>query len=93
MKIKDVKELVDAYGPDLTLGEMLKKIQGNKIHKCPKCNGQGFIRVEYNGYPRGLPDSGWVYEAAYKNVECDLCKGEGYTDREYKPKMVQAGWE
>ena len=44
---------------------------------------QGKITVEYNGYPKGLPDSGFVYEAAYKSVECDLCAGEGYTREEY----------
>ena len=26
-------------------------------------------------------------------VTCDLCNGEGYTEKEYKPKMVQDGWE
>ena len=93
MFIKDIKALVDTYGTNATLGEILKKVQGNKIYKCPKCNGQGFITVEYNGYPSGFPDSGWVYEAAYKDVECDLCEGEGYTAHEYKPRMVQDGWE
>ncbi len=93
MFIKDIKILIDTYGTNTTLGEVLKKIQGNKIYKCPNCHGQGFKTVEYNSYPNGLPDSGWVYEAAYKNVECDLCKGEGYTDHEYKPRMIQDGWK
>ncbi len=93
MFIKDIKALVVTYGANTTLGEMLKRVQGNKIYRCPKCNGRGFRTVEYNGYPSGLPDSGFVYEAAYKDVVCDLCKGEGYTDHEYKPRMVQDGWE
>ena len=93
MFVREIKGLVDAYGANTTLGEILKKVQGNKIYKCPKCNGQGFITIEYNGYPSGLPDSGWVYEAAYKDVECDLCEGEGYTAHKYRPKMVQNGWE
>ena len=93
MKIKEIKGLVDRYGDHITLGQLLAKIQGNKIYRCPKCKGNGFITIEYNGYPDGLPDSGFVYEAAYKDEECDLCNGEGYTDHEYKPRMVQDGWE
>jgi len=93
MKIRQIKGLVDGYGASMTLGQLLTKIQGEKIYECPKCKGKGFLTVEYNCYPTGLPDSGWVYEPAYKDVECDLCRGEGYTAKEYKPKMVQDGWE
>lgn len=93
MKINDIKNLIETYGGDTTLNEVMRRVAGNRIHKCPKCCGKGFEVVEYNGYPSGLPDSGWVYEAKYKNVTCDLCKGEGYTEKEYKPKMVQMGWE
>ena len=93
MKINVVKNLVDKYGADVTLGQLLVKIQGKKIYECPKCRGKGYVTVEYNGYPTGLPDSGFVYSAAYKDVECDLCNGEGYTDHEMKPKMIQDGWE
>ncbi len=93
MTIAAIKGLGYQYGEDFTLGERLKKVQGNKIYKCPKCNGVGHITVEYNAYPKGLPDSGFVYERAFKDVKCDLCNGEGYTAHEYKPKMVQDGWE
>lgn len=44
-------------------------------------------------YPSGLPDSGWVEDWRYREVKCDLCNGEGYTEHEYKPKMIQDGWE
>ena len=93
MKIHEAVTLVTTYGPDITLGELLKQIQGRKVHKCPKCNGTGEITEEYNGYPSGLPDSGWVYEPAYRTVTCDLCKGEGYTGKLMKPRMIQDGWE
>lgn len=93
MKIHEVMALVTAYGPDITLGELLEHIQGRKVHRCPKCDGTGEITEKYNGYPSGLPDSGWVYEPAYRTVMCDLCKGEGYTDKLMKPRMVQDGWE
>jgi DNA topoisomerase-1 len=61
--------------------------------KCPKCDGRGYIKCKYNGYPSGLPDSGWVYEEAFKDVKCDVCNGVGYTEKPMKPKMVQDGWE
>lgn len=93
MKINEVKGLIDQYGEQATLGEILKKVQGNKIFKCPKCRGKGYVIVEYNCYPRGLPDSGFVYKPGYKNKKCNLCNGEGYTSHEYKPKMIQDGWE
>ena len=93
MKIHEIMALCDEYGKDTTLGEILSSIQKRKTYKCPKCNGTGKITVEYNGYPSGLPDSGWVYEAAYRTVECDLCNGEGYTGKLHKPRMIQDGWE
>lgn len=93
MKIHEIVSLCDYYGENITLGELRKLIQGRKTHKCPKCNGTGIISVEYNGYPDGLPDSGWVYQAAFRNETCDLCKGEGYTGKLMKPRMVQDGWE
>lgn len=93
MKINEVKGLIEQYGEKATLGEILRKVQGNKIFKCPKCDGIGYVTVEYNCYPSGLPDSGWVYQPGYKNKKCNLCKGEGYTSHEYKPKMIQDGWE
>lgn len=84
---------VDMNNEDMTLDEILTKLSDSEIYKCPKCSGRGTITVEYNAYPSGLLDSGFVYEAGYKNVECDLCSGEGYTKIKYRPKMVQDGWE
>lgn len=81
------------YGSETTLAEAIEMAKGNNKFRCPKCSGKGWISVKYNGYPRGLPDSGWVYEEKWKDVECDLCKGIGWTDHEYKPRMVQDGWE
>ena len=67
MKIFEFMELVDTYGKDMTLGEILTKISDSEIYKCPKCSGKGSITVEYNAYPSGLPDSGFVYEAGQRN--------------------------
>lgn len=93
MKICEIEQLISEYGELTTLGYILKKVQGNRVHKCPKCNGKGNISVKYNAYPSNLPDSGWVEDWQYKDVTCDLCDGEGYTEHAYKPKMVQDGWE
>ena len=93
MKVHDAVKLVEEFGGDTTLNQVLKMVQNGRIHKCPKCNGTGIIKIKYNAYPPGLPDSGWVQKWEYKEKECDLCDGEGYTYNEYKPKMVQDGWE
>lgn len=93
MKINEVKNLIFTYGADITLGELLERVQGIRTHKCPKCDGKGKLQHKYNAYPSGLPDSGWVEEWKYKTVDCDLCNGEGYTVKEYVPKMIQDGWE
>lgn len=93
LKVKDVLELRECYGGEVTLDQVVRHIQGKKTHKCPKCGGTGTVSVRYNAYPQGLPDSGWVEDWQYKSVECDLCKGEGYTEEEYRPRMIQDGWE
>lgn len=93
MTINQIKGLIDQYGEQATLEEILRRVQGNKVFKCPKCNGKGYVTTEYNGYPSGLPDSGFVYEPAFRQETCDLCKGDGYTSHKYKPKMIQDGWE
>ena len=87
-----LNNLRQKYG-DCTISELIKRVQGDYIYKCPKCNGRGYIKVEYNGYPNGLPDSDFAYEAAYKDVECDICNAVGYTKKPMKPRMVQDGWE
>lgn len=96
IKINELLELRDCYGGEVTLDQIIKHVQdirGNRIYKCPKYGGTGYVSVKYNAYPPGLPDSGWVEDWQYKDVECDLCQGEGYTAKEYRPKMVQDGWE
>lgn len=77
------------YGPNTTLKEAIIKYQDEHYKGkfvCPKCNGNGYTVTEYNAYPSGLPDSGWVYKPGYDYEECDLCNGKGYTEKEYKAK-------
>lgn len=92
-RIIDIINLSNKYGGNTTLSQLIKIIQGNRIYKCPKCNGEGYIEEEYNGYPEGLPDSGCVYKPAFRKISCDLCDGFGFTEKQYKPRMVQDGWE
>ena len=58
MKTCEAIELAKRYGRNTTLGDLARKIQGDKSYKCPKCNGSGKVSVRYNAYPTGLPDSG-----------------------------------
>lgn len=92
IQISTIEALIKQHGEDMTLGEYLKEIRGDKIFKCPKCDGEGVTLVTYNKYPAGLPDSGWVYEEGKKIVDCDLCNGEGYTSVKYVPKMKFDGY-
>lgn len=88
IKINDVISLCEIYGSNTTLGDLARKIKGNKVYKCPKCNGIGYTTVKNNNYSwRTSPSN------MYKDVICDLCGGDGYTEHEYKPKMIQNGWE
>ena len=85
-----IQNLISRYGENTTLKEVLNDVKMRSPYtylpyKCPKCHGQGYLVTEYNGYPTGLPDSGFVYEPAYDYKTCDLCKGMGYTEKEYKP--------
>ena len=89
----DIQQLINEFGPDITLKDVLDRVKGKYIYKCPKCNGKGTISVKYNAYPSGLPDSGWVDDWKYKDVKCDLCNGKGYTAIKYRIRMVQDGYE
>ena len=88
-----LSELIKKYGPGSTLGYVFEQSQGQYKYKCPKCNGRGYNKCMYNGYPDRLPDSGYVFEEAYKDVECDVCNGIGYTKEEMIPNYVQDGWK
>ena len=88
IKINDVISLCEIYGSNTTLGDLARKIKGKRIYKCPKCNGFGYITIKNNNYSWRTSSSNM-----YKDKKCDLCNGEGYTEHEYKPKMVQDGWE
>lgn len=93
MKTCEVVDMINLFGENATLKQVLLIVSGGRKYKCPKCDGKGKITVRYNSYPKGLPDSGFVYEEAFKDIECDICKGEGYTREEYKARYIQDGFE
>lgn len=86
--INKLKKLAATYGKDVSLSAMIRIIQPMG-HKCPKCNGKGTYQVEYNA-----GDLGW-YEPAYRDVQCELCHGKGWTEEEYvkKFKTIEDGYE
>lgn len=93
-EIHEVIHLRDAYGGSTTLDELVSKFykfkfKGNKVYKCPKCHGSGSFTKRVNRAQY------WECCDDYEDVTypCDLCNGEGYTEHEYKPKMIQDGWE
>lgn len=89
LKIPDLVWLNNEHGSNQTLGGLLAEKMNKLPHRCPKCNGHAGAQVRYNAYPSNLPDSGWVDDWKYKWVDCDLCKGEGYTAQELVAKPVQ----
>lgn len=89
LTIGQVNELKQCYGGETTIDQMLAHVQGKKTHRCPKCDGTGYIVETYNAAEP------WecCEQLKERKVTCDLCNGEGYTEHEYKPRMVQDGWE
>lgn len=73
--VQAVEEITGMFGEDTRLGDVKNLLLGKKKHRCPKCHGKGYTEKEYNSYPTGLPDSGFVYEPAWKKITCDLCGG------------------
>lgn len=80
------------FGNVINVAELIKQ-RYKDLHKCPQCNGLGYVVEEYNAYPHNLPDSGWVYQPGFRKSECDLCKGVGFTKEEFVPNIVQQGWK
>lgn len=88
MKVHKMLELCERYGSNTTLGDLARKVQRNKIYKCPGCNGIGYIKVKCVAYFPDLHGGGWVQGWKYKDCECGLCNGDGYTEEKYKPQIL-----
>lgn len=86
-----LREVKKQYGNNIDCQKLIDRLIGSR-HKCPQCDGLGYTTQRYNAYPSCLSDSEYGELWKYRNKTCDLCNGEGYTDCEYKPRMVQDGW-
>lgn len=84
MKIQEIDKLISKYG-NLTFQQLKDKLLKDTPHKCPKCNGWGHTTEQYDAYPSGFPDSGWVQDIRTRNVPCTVCDGNGYTKKLIKP--------
>jgi len=82
IKTKDIQNLLKFYS-DIKISELLKIRR--LPYTCPKCNGEGKLKTSKDFYPPNLPDSGYATDIRVVFVECDLCKGEGYTENLYEP--------
>lgn len=82
MKKHELMKLQQQHG-DVKMSEIIEGF--NRPHKCPKCDGKGGEMIRYNGYPSGLPDSGFAEEWKHKFIPCDICEGHGYTKKLMKP--------
>lgn len=94
-EIRHIIELVDKWGKDKTLGEILTALTSVYKYKCPVCNGTGIIIThvpEYLGMGGDGRDVG-CHDAYDREDDCELCNGIGYTEVKYVPHMVQDGWE
>ena len=85
-EIKSIEFLLRKFGPERTVGEIYSGFRNIYKYQCPKCEGTGKDFKKISG------ELGYEQDR-YVEIECDLCKGIGYTKEEYKPKMVQDGWE
>ena len=86
MKIHKIKQLIEEYGEETTLKEILNYKTKYYKYECPKCEGKGYIEEKYNAYPDGLPDSGWATDWKTRKVDCEVCNGIGYTENKLEPK-------
>lgn len=84
MKKVDLVNLERLHG-NVKIGEIINTM--NLPYTCPKCSGAGFNEKTYDAYPEGLPDSGWAQDMKVKLLECELCKGHGFTEKQYLPDI------
>lgn len=85
IKIIDLENLIDEYG-DKNIGSIIETMKGNKKYKCPDCKGTG---TKKSVFRQGM--LGW--DTIYDYKKCELCNGFGYTEYQFKPKLIQDGWE
>lgn len=77
------KQLVKEYGENITLGELLDKLQKGRKYKCPNCDGNGIVSACVDP---GHPNMDELHRPAkFEMQDCDLCEGHGYTKKRKRP--------
>ena len=74
LKRIDIMLLIKQFGENTTLGELAAIVKPALVYKCPNCSGFGKIIEKTIG--------------GFEWADCELCKGEGYTERDYMTELV-----
>jgi hypothetical protein len=85
-KIYILNRYLKKFG-NISLASLLIKVQGDKLYQCPNCDGLGTVEEE-EILTSNDGDMGY-----WRTIICYVCHGDGYLDKEKKPKMEQIGWE
>jgi hypothetical protein len=84
----ELASLMKTYNPNTTLKQLMELMFGELRFICPKCSGKGGRQVENTLY-----NSGGMGDGTFSWCDCNLCKGEGYTEKEYKPTVEITGYK
>lgn len=82
IKPVDILRLIEKHG-NITLSELLVKLQGDRIHVCPKCNGIG------GKYSLKLSQINKYFHKHNIAIfeECNLCNGHCGFDKKIFEEM------
>lgn len=81
MKIRQLEEIQKQFG-NRPIADIIEEMKGDNIYECPKCKGKGTERKLVRQGDYGYTDD------EYKDIDCPVCKGIGFTNRKMKPKVV-----
>lgn len=91
MKAFEIKALEKEYGSEATLEQVFELLE--RPYQCPQCNGAAVCC-------KPSPKNTFLGKLLNQAVEseqvlsaCELCDGQGWTEKEFVPKLIQAGWE
>lgn len=91
MKAFEIKALEKEFGSEATLEQVFECLK--RPYQCPKCNGSAVYykpRSKNTFLERVLNQKQKPEELL---APCELCGGQGWTEKEFVPKLIQAGWE
>lgn len=91
LKLYQIKQLIKHYGSNTTLQEIFNKCIQNTPYQCPQCEGEGGKYIKRQDFDNPHDVISYISEF----IECDVCKGHGYTAKRLKPvyKTEVVGYE